>query len=66
MQEIEKPAILSAMSDSSDILNTEEEFSKKFDITSCGYPDFADVNVFTAYSNSRLVNTMGINAFVVG
>lgn len=32
MQEIEKPAILSAMSDSSDILNTEEEFSKKLDL----------------------------------
>lgn len=39
----------------------EEEFSKKFDITSCDYPDFADVNVFTAYSNSRLVNQRRID-----
>ena len=42
-------------SDGSTLSNIfEEEFSKTFDITSCDYPDFAEVNVFTAYSNSRL------------
>ena len=49
-------------SDGSTLSNIfEEEFSKTFDITSCDYPDFAEVNVFTAYSNSRLVNQRRID-----
>ncbi|MFR1993431.1 MAG: hypothetical protein ACLS26_08100 [Eubacterium sp.] len=49
-------------SDGSTLSNIfEEEFSKTFDITSCDYPNFAEVNVFTAYSNSRLVNQRRID-----
>ncbi len=39
----------------------EEEFSRTFDITNCSYPDFAEVNLCTAYSNSRLVNQRRID-----
>ena len=39
----------------------EEEFSRTFDITSCNFPDFAQVNLCTAYSNSRLVNQRRID-----
>lgn len=39
----------------------EEEFSRTFDITDCNYPDFAQVNLCTAYSNSRLVNQRRID-----
>lgn len=42
----------------------EEEFSKTFDLTACDYPDFAEVNVFTAYSNSRLINQRRIDVHV--
>lgn len=39
----------------------EEEFSRAFDLSECDYPSFAEVNLYTAYSNSRLVNQRRID-----
>lgn len=39
----------------------EEEFSRAFDLSECDYPSFAEVNLYTVYSNSRLVNQRRID-----